>query len=453
MCSFAENNIFFTNSSAQSYNTLPSHFSIFTSLYPSTHRVVLPIIDTLENTYTTLPEVLKRHGYATLYFGPSDSVFLPLDKGLGRGFDFIESTYTYRSIEHWNAGLNMLQENKKRGVPTFLFLHTYYVHEPYVPGNVPLHFTQSRYPNIPLTEEEYFATTPEFVAFVQQQITSGYVTIQPQKNAQKAYASFVAASTPAQKIASYNNLEGYLLGSPRAQYHYLSDTDQKRVAYIKALYDERIYQFDRDLHTFLTALTPLLTSDTILIITADHGEGFMEHNLMNHLSLYSEVLRVPLIMSVPKISPKKITLPVEGIDIYPTIVGMLGITPPANIEGTNVTDAIAGIPFARGKNPIISEYYELDENRTEKTIIDGKWKLYVKNIKNMNDPKNLELYDALSDPLDMHNVASSQPKAVREELRKLNEFIKTHAWNGNRSYRSPEDIGSELEQKRWYFHY
>ena len=69
LCRFAKENILFQNSYSQTPFTISSHFSIFTSLYPTTHQMLRPYTGYLKEEYLTLPQVFRLNGYQTIYNG------------------------------------------------------------------------------------------------------------------------------------------------------------------------------------------------------------------------------------------------------------------------------------------------------------------------------------------------------------------------------------------------
>ncbi len=136
LCGLAKSGVYFPHSYSQSFYTLPSHFSLFTSLYPTTHRVLSPLIDSLHPTYPTLAQTLKERGYKTLYFGSTRSMYLPLDKGIERGFDYIHPAKVgyyleNRTTDDWQQALAMIRASNRDNTPAFVFLHTMAVHDPY----------------------------------------------------------------------------------------------------------------------------------------------------------------------------------------------------------------------------------------------------------------------------------------------------------------------------------
>lgn len=263
LCSFASRNIFFTNANSQSYYTLPSHASLFTSQYPSTHGLLESGTTTLPPSSITLAESLKKAGYATLWYGPVDNDYLPLHRGLARGFTHIDTEYDYEranGLDNWKRGIDKLNENRNNGKPTFLFLHTYYVHHPYLPDSRALHFSNDNDQKIPVTKDEYLRFTPEFMQFTKDYFRQNPVLT---KNLEQLYSKYITTQDHERARALYQELtnkdcKDYCL---EAEYFYLQQKDNERdVAYMRALYDELIFQLDIRLAEILEQLKPMLSA-------------------------------------------------------------------------------------------------------------------------------------------------------------------------------------------------
>jgi len=114
--------------------TPPSHMTMLTGLEPCAHGV-LDRHGVLAAERVTLPEVLQAEGYATAAF--TENAYVVAGAGFSRGFDVYAekrdeesaspgfASETFASAKRWLA--------KRPPVPFFLFIHTYQVHDPYVP--------------------------------------------------------------------------------------------------------------------------------------------------------------------------------------------------------------------------------------------------------------------------------------------------------------------------------
>jgi len=100
-------------------------------------------------------------------------------------------------------------------------------------------------------------------------------------------------------------------------------------------YDAAVRHVDDDLRTLLEWQSERSGLDnTIVVITADHGEEFAEHHGFGHArTLYEEVLRVPLIISRPDSAARVVDQRVSIVDLAPTILTAFGVDPPEYMDG------------------------------------------------------------------------------------------------------------------------
>ncbi len=441
LCAYANKNVFFLNSYSNAPITLDSHFSIFTSLYPKSHKMTQVLGSPLEEKDLTLAQIFRRGGYQTIYDGPN-GVQMPLELGIGRGFN---SVYLReKSTDKWSVTYPELLRNAEKNKPVFLFLHTYAVHAPFITGHKTKHlFTDiPEFPDIPLTEEEYKKITPEFINFITDFVlqdpnrpSSSYQKVFgviPEKYTKLAELNILLKEQVKQsdevkvikKLKQTNDLKEakkiFSTLSIETQefsfslwytYDYIihfKDNGLQRVQYLKALYDEQIYNLDNQLKELFKLMEdPRLSKNTILIITADHGEEFLEHGNMYHGSdLYRTQTQVPLIMHIPGVSSIKVRELAQGIDIYPTALAITNLQPKSPIEGIDLTELIKG----NLKHP--TNKYIKSEFLGTTALQSGNWRLYYDDQKH----RATELYNLTSDPVEQHNVISSYPEKVKEIL-------------------------------------
>lgn len=174
-----------------------------------------------------------------------------------------------------------------------------------------------------------------------------------------------------------------------------------------------------------------LMEKTIIILTSDHGEGFLEHNLTMHSTkLYEEFLKIPLIIWNPK-DPnyKKIVFPSQSVDIMPSILDFLEIKTNLKFDGYNLfstpCDNQNRIRFVEtfldpGWGSKLINLGFLDKKETEiKMIAKGNWRLIYN-----HGIKTFELYNLKKDPNQLVNLID-QGKEIEEELKiKLLNFMK-----------------------------
>jgi arylsulfatase A-like enzyme len=112
------------------------------------------------------------------------------------------------------------------------------------------------------------------------------------------------------------------------------------------VYDNSIHWVDRNVGALLRVLQDRdLQRKTVIVIAADHGEGFREHGFEGHAkTLYREVAEVPFILSLPfELSPG-VVVPqtVANVDIWPTVLDLFGLPPLADADGTSLLPLIEG---------------------------------------------------------------------------------------------------------------
>jgi arylsulfatase A-like enzyme len=243
--------------------TLPSHMTLFTGLYPTTHGVT-DRTDTLRAGVPTLAQGLRSSGYRT--FGYCGGRNVDHWFGFGRGFERYEDTM---------PDLETTLEEARRIIPLFgsqpyfLFLHTYDVHCPYDP---------------PAEYAEAFRTRP------------------PEDRIEVA--------------GRCGNPDFNAMSLTPGQARFLSDQ-----------YDAGIRAADDLLGSFFAFLDQRKELDhTILVFLSDHGEEFMEHGRIGHeKTLYIESLRVPLIIVAPGLEPRVVMGTAGLVDVLPTLLDMVGV--------------------------------------------------------------------------------------------------------------------------------
>jgi arylsulfatase A-like enzyme len=110
-------------------------------------------------------------------------------------------------------------------------------------------------------------------------------------------------------------------------------------------YDREIRYTDDELRRLVARLDDLgLAEHTVFILTADHGEAFLEHGLIEHGGrLHDEVVRVPLLFAGPGIPKgRRIAAPVAHVDILPTVLALLGVPAPEWIQGRSLVGLLSG---------------------------------------------------------------------------------------------------------------
>jgi hypothetical protein len=116
--------------------------------------------------------------------------------------------------------------------------------------------------------------------------------------------------------------------------------DARELARVQCLYDGGVAYVDSEIGRLLEALDALgIAEETVVVVTSDHGEGFLEHDQTLHVTLHEEVARVPLIIRLPAGAPedegaeaaagRKVSGPVGLVNVAPTLLELAGVAPRA----------------------------------------------------------------------------------------------------------------------------
>lgn len=188
------------------------------------------------------------------------------------------------------------------------------------------------------------------------------------------------------------------------------------VAELERLYDSEIAFTDHHIGRLLDHLRARKLLDrTLVILTADHGEEFLERGDLGHAkSLYDEVIRVPLLLRVPGVAPARIAQPVGLIDLYPSVLDLLGLPPEPGAAGISLfgRDRRAAAP----PRPVFTETSRFE--RSLYGVVDGRHKLVLDLVRD-----RAQLYDLLDDPGERRDLASREPERARELRARLEAWI------------------------------
>lgn len=232
------------------------------------------------------------------------------------------------------------------------------------------------------------------------------------------------------------------------------------VAHLTALYDSEIRYVDARIGELLRAIPPDVLANTLVVLTADHGEELYDHGGWKHgFTLYEDQIHVPLLLRWDGRLPAGRRLPgtVSLLDLMPTIVQAAGGKPDPAWEGIDLLPALTGeAPLPR--RPAFAQHMMIGPLRAAAVL--EKKKLILFNPRTPfapTDPlqehlwtqdlarlKRIELYDLSKDRAEKTNLAarSSGEVAALQPLihRQLDRFLP-----GLRVFASGLPAGSRLE--------
>jgi arylsulfatase A-like enzyme len=176
-------------------------------------------------------------------------------------------------------------------------------------------------------------------------------------------------------------------------------------------YDNEVCYTDLHIGKFLSwAEKQPFWTETALIVSADHGEAFGEHGLNEHAhELYEELVRVPMLMRIPGVSPQRIQTAHSHLDLAPSIMDLMGEEPLAGFEGQSMLSEIDGKPAK--ERPIVLELAADNIQPARRAIISGSFKLIRFGEKSGAPEK---LFDLSADPAEKKDLAREQPEKLKE---------------------------------------
>ena len=406
ICRFANRNTLFTNAYAHSSWTLPSIMSMITSQYPYEHGMLIPYQSVLAPSTVTLPQALKNAGYHTIFVGDTNNSHLPLDKGLGRGFEVIsEDQHKPEAIRE----LIIQQKNTRK--PFFMFIHNFDMSASWSRAASPpasFRFDTSFIPP-KLYDPKVFIPTAwkDAIYYLEQKVdlSEDYSRIlsllKKSTSAQQAYTYFNQLSaTDQQTILSFSIFE------------YINMTNPTHIRLLRNLYDERLFLVDKSLASPLELLSsPPWDDNTIVIIVANHGDELGEHGRMSHgTNLFGSTTHIPLILHIPNTPSARINALVGSIDIFPTILEVIGITKPKSVHGESLVPLINKTTSHLLRDYVIGQLGPFPWLTTIRT---PSWSYY----KDDTDEPPEMLFNVKTDPNEQSNIVN-QHANVSKQLQK-----------------------------------
>jgi arylsulfatase A-like enzyme len=178
--------------------------------------------------------------------------------------------------------------------------------------------------------------------------------------------------------------------------------------YLEGLYDCELWTVDRAVGRVVEALRASgRLNRTILVVTADHGEEFLDHGMMRHgYQVYEETVRVPLVIRPPwpLKKPVTVTTPVQHVDLLPTVLSLGGAPYDASqLDGTPINALMPGTPprqRAFGQTRF--------RGRDLAYLVRGRHKL-IADLKE----KRRWLFDLRRDPRERHPLPDDHPLAAK----------------------------------------
>ena len=388
---FAERSVVFETAYSQAASTVPALTSLMTSRYPHQTGVLETYKYAVPEDEVTLAERMLDHGFhtgAVLGIG----VLMP-SRRLDQGFkDYSFTRYTNK--QYWKTAPEITDEalvwlEENRAKPFFLWVHYFEPHQPY--------------DVVPEEAQRRFLGEP----------------------------------------SSHALLDGVEAGS-------------QRYAYLKTkidAYDGALAYVDSEFGRLLDRMEALgLFDDSMIVVSADHGETLGEHGQHGHVfGLWEPVVRIPFIVYAPGVQPSRVPGRAEQVDFVPTVIDAFDLARPAAEDGSRA-GGLEGVvlPLPRSddwrfwRSPRVPEKNAYAEtwfkNHRVASMVGARYKVIVDQPLDGSDAQ-VHLFDLIADPHELADLSASR----RDEASRLEEDLR--AWMAG-DFRTPDVIGKrsgELE--------
>ena len=348
--------VLFKNAISQAPTTIPSVLQLMTGNFLQGEKI--------DPKDITLAEALSQNGYATAAIVDNPNFEL-YNTGVARGFqDFYRNAVLDSTVEgqHYKTktpadvvtqtAIRWLKKTSQR--PFFLWLHYFDPHDPYSPPYAL---------DLPFVDEHESAWT--------------------------------------------GDIRNTFLYAPDREKRPYTETDR---LHLIDLYDAEIYYLNLCLQDLFDDLRKYgLYDESLIILTADHGESFGEHGTWFHgRSVFDSEIRIPLIIKLPAGSRRQETVahPVQLINVYPTILSLLGLNVPAGVRKKNILTATDPYGFLLYGDWIV--------------VRGARWKLIS------DEKEKMEfVFDVEQDPGETRNLASEKPAVLRTLRDAKRDWLKT----------------------------
>jgi arylsulfatase A-like enzyme len=212
-----------------------------------------------------------------------------------------------------------------------------------------------------------------------------------------------------------------------------------------ARYDAEIASTDASLEALVRGLEALGRERTLVVLTADHGEEFLEHGFVEHAwTLYEESIRVPLIFwAADALEPARVEQRVSLVDVFPSLLTLLGIEiPDGRFDGVSLLEPSTGRPIdAPISRPHFAELL-IEERNVVRAVVQDQWKYLAvhrwaaperrgrpsgkREPLQLDDaPIREELYDLSRDPLEQQDRSADSPPQLGSLRRVLQEYVES----------------------------
>jgi arylsulfatase A-like enzyme len=458
---FAEGATLFERAVVPAQWTIPSHASLFTGEYPTTHMTT-QIHETLGKDQATLAELLNHNGYATVGFC-NNPLLGVVENDLDRGF---EEFYNYGG-----AVPNPPDISKSRPKLVGRLFESYVrlmrrvtvpIQNQFAHNNLLLRialnpflaYIWQRWANFKgqnarsLRDVMGYMRThrnagPRRPLFAFINLMETHLPYWPPRRFVHKFAPYYQHNREARDFMRYYNTQHYRWMIPLTQP--LSEVADRT---LNDFHDAEVAYQDHLLRRLFDYLDqPDVRDNTMVIITSDHGEGMNNHNFVGHsLVAYDDLVRAPLIVRYPRLYPagRRVSSLVSTRRLFHSVLEAAGISPngngtgethgaPIDVEGLSLARSVDGPDLER--ETVFAEAYVPDTlvalmesqdpaaidtfrcRSMRRAVYQGRYKLIM-----VGDEPD-ELFDMVDDPNETRNLLAEQPDEAAQLHNILTTFV------------------------------
>lgn len=404
---WAREAVVFDDAQAQAPWTKPSTATLLTSLYPSTHGVN-SMTSAVPHAVDLLPAMLRRNGFRTAIFTANH--FITPEFGFDRGTQHFFSSHPPR-LQQLLLG-HLLQRLGSRVRPV---------------GDLVVGLTRAERvfggaaPEGGLGAEGLTRAFGDWLNDIGDERFFAYLHfMEPHApyDPPEPYATFFMPEGPARRLRVINfpAYGGFLPFEPARPMSADSLTN------MVARYDGGIRAVDARIGELIGELKRRgRYANTLLVVTADHGEEFYDHGGWGHgQSLHDELLHVPLILSGPELDAargRRLPHAVRHVDVVPTILDICGLPAPEGLAGRSLLPIVRGEEPPEPGRPV---YSEVDfGGRFARSLREGTRKV----IRAQSGGSVREMvFDVAADPRELRDLRHTETAGPEVALARLEAF-------------------------------
>jgi arylsulfatase len=409
----------FTMAEADSNFTTPAVASLMTGKRVWTHQTYhIEGSKPIRGNVESLPYVLKNYGYfnIALVVNPFASVRI---LGMSDSFDIapIATEFsTSASLFGWKFGI--VDKMLYRAFGEKIKFHNWILSNEFILSRV-LNLISKNVTQTEVPPDKVFDRFLDIIDDNQQKPFFAWIHVFPPHDPYLPPETYMKRFNPSLELRTYKRQEKLVEESYKYlfQYRRYPEEMQPAVDLMRDYYDEFIKYLDEKFENFIRDLNKRQIGNTIIILSADHGDSF-EHGYFTHGGpfLYEQVTHIPLIIKEPGKNTGQVISDLVGqIDIPATILDLANIPGPSWMEGRSL------LPLMRGKQlpnrPVFTMNFQENRSLGHKitkgsiAVREGDYKL----IHYLEKNESL-LFNLKNDPDELHNIIEKDPEKYHHML-------------------------------------